>query len=113
MLDAGVKGALLAEGRAPPKNTGLLVSVGDTGEDNGVELAMVPPTPVLLVGDCNFGKVAVVAAAPAVDALETLPVIEQAEGGTVVVGVMRAGLCGEPMAITKGMLLPEPTLSLR
>lgn len=45
---------------------GLVVSVGETGEAMGVVEAIVPPTPVLSVGEATL----------------TFPVIEHAEGGT-------------------------------
>jgi hypothetical protein len=84
-----------------PKEFGFPVSVGSVGEVKGVELAIVPPTPVLLVGDFK-------GAAP-VD----LPVIEQVDGGTAVTGETSAGLCGDGIPIIKGMLLPDALLPLR
>lgn len=79
--------------------SGLDASVGEIGEVTGVDEAMVPPTPVREM-----------------DALivsGALRVIEQGVGGRLVVGVNKAGLCGEPMAITKGMFDPEAALNLR
>jgi hypothetical protein len=76
--------------------------VVSVGEVTGVVLAIVPPTPVLLVGDFRGALVVV-----------HLPVIEHVVGGTLVVGLMSAGLCGDGMPMMKGMLLPDAALSLR
>lgn len=84
-------------GRVEGKKGFLEVSVGEIGDVRGVEVAIVPPTPVRSVGEKTL----------------TFPVIEHAVGGTVVVGVMSAGLCGEPMAMTKGMLELDAVLGLR
>lgn len=88
MLDVGFEGGV---GLKPP--------VGDTGEVTGVDDAIVPPIPALEVGGMILSG--------------AFRVIEQALGETLVVGVMRAGLWGEPMAITNGMLELEVALSLR
>jgi hypothetical protein len=53
-------------------------SVGLTRDVNGVDVAIVPPTPVLLVGDWTFTGTVVA----------LLLVIEHAVGCTVVVGVI-------------------------
>jgi hypothetical protein len=74
-------------------------SVGDMGYVTGVVEAIVPPTPVLDVG--------------LVTLTATFLVIEQLVGGTLAVGAIRAGLCGEPMAITKGTFALDEVLGLR
>jgi hypothetical protein len=71
------------------------VSVGDIG----VEEAIVPPTPtrdvtVLILSD-------------------VLRVMGAGVGDVLAMGRMRAGLCGEPMDMTKGMLELDAALSLR
>jgi hypothetical protein len=40
-------------------------------------------------------------------------VMAQEESGMVIAGSMRAGLCGEPMAMTKGVLELDAVLGLR
>ena len=90
----------------PPKKL-FDASVGDTGEVSGVlnpvlELAIVPPTPILLVGESTFPGGGVY-----------FPISELGEGATVAIGLITAGLCGEGMPIMNGILLPEPLLSLR
>lgn len=75
----------------------LEVSVGEIGEVTGVDEAIVPPTPVRSVGDTSF----------------TFPVMEHAVGATVAEGVISAGLCGEPIAITKGTFELDAVLGLR
>jgi hypothetical protein len=65
----------------------------------GVEDAMVPPTPVREVGGVILS--------------DAFRVIEQLDGSTAAGGVFRSGLCGEPMAMTKGMLETEAALSFR
>lgn len=79
--------------------SGLEASDGETGEVTGVEEAMVPPTPVLEIDELILSG--------------ALRVIEQGVDGMLVVGVSRAGLCGEPMAITKGIFEPDAALILR
>lgn len=77
----------------------LEVSVGEMGEVTGVVDAMVPPTPVLKADGMIFNG--------------AFRVMEHAVGGKLVVGEMRAGLCGEPIAMTKGILELDATLNLR
>jgi len=79
--------------------------VGVVGLVTGVVLAIVPPRPVR-IPDCSFGG----AKGGALFA-----VMEQGVGGMVALGVIRAGLCGLPIAITKGItaLVAELVLSFR
>jgi hypothetical protein len=76
-----------------------------------VELAIVPPTPIRLVGECtgiaDGGAVAVG------DTTAHFPVIEHVVGGREVVGLMSAGLWGDGMPMMKGMLLLDAELSFR
>lgn len=92
---------------APPPKKLFDASVGETGEVSGVlipvlELAIVPPTPTLLVGDMSL-----------VGGGVYLPIMEQLVGVTVVMGLSMAGLWGDGMPIMKGMLPLEPLLNLR
>lgn len=75
------------------------IAVGSVGDETGVDEAIVPPTPVRDVAGILSGA---------------LRVMEHAVG-TIAIGggVIRAGLCGEPMPITKGVLEVEAALSLR
>lgn len=96
----------LEEATGPPKKF-FDVSVGDTGEVSGVhipvlELAIVPPTPILLVGESNLPGGGVY-----------LPLIAEAEAVTAAMGLITAGLCGEGMPMMNGILLLDPLLSLR
>ena len=79
--------------------SGLETSVGEVGDVMGVEDAIVPPTPDLDTDELILRG--------------AFRVIEHGVGGMPVVGVMRAGLCGEPIAMTNGILDAEATLSLR
>ena len=63
----------------------------------GVVDAIVLPIPVRKLGEMTL----------------RLPVIEQELRGTVTVEAVRAGLWGEPMAITNGMLELDAVLGLR
>lgn len=63
----------------------------------GVVDAIVLPIPVRKLGEMTL----------------RLPVIEQELRGPVTVEVVRAGLWGEPMAITNGMLELDAVLGLR
>ena len=74
------------------------ISVGEMGDVTGVEDAMVPPTPVRDVVLILSGA---------------FLVIEHDVGGMLAAGEMRAGLCGEPIAMTNGMLELDPVLNLR
>jgi hypothetical protein len=76
-----------------------VASVRETGEDRGVEEAIVPPTPVREMGGVIFSG--------------ALRVIEQLVGITAADGVIRAGLYGEPIAMTKGTLESDAVLNLR
>ena len=70
----------------------------DTGEVTGVVDAMVLPIPaVRRVGESTLRFL----------------VMEHGEGDNVAVGTMSAGLCGEPIAMTKGMLVLDAVLGLR
>lgn len=71
--------------------------MGETGEVMGVVEAIVPPTPVLRVGETTF----------------LFAVMEHAVGGTGDCGVIRAGLWGEPIAMTKGMFEFDAVLGRR
>lgn len=71
--------------------------VGEIGDVTGVVEAMVLPMPVRKVGETML----------------SLAVMEHALGGTEVLGEMRAGLWGEPMAMTKGMLELDAMLGRR
>jgi hypothetical protein len=71
--------------------------VGEVGEVTGVVEAIVPPTPVLRVGETTF----------------RFAVIEHAVDCTGGCGAIRAGLWGEPMAMTKGMFEFEAVLGRR
>lgn len=75
-------------------------SVGEMGDVRGVEEAIVPPKPVRDVGEETLSGA-------------HLPVMEHVVGVITAVGAMSAGLCGEPIAMTKGMLLPDPVLNFR
>lgn len=92
----GVLEELPLEAAAEPPKKLFDVSVGDTGDVSGVnpvlELAIVPPTPILLVGESTFPGGGVY-----------FPVIELAAGATVEMGLMTAGLCGEGMPIMNGI----------
>ena len=79
-----------------PKCKVFDVSVGLV---TGVVEAMVPPTPVLDVGLITF--------------VAMFLVMEQLAGCTLAVGAIRAGLCGEPIAMTKGTLVLDELLSFR
>lgn len=73
--------------------------VGDTGEVTGVVDAIVPPSPMRdVTGMILRGW---------------FRVMEHAAGGMLVTGVTKAGLYGEPMAITKGLLDVDAALPLR
>jgi hypothetical protein len=75
----------------PPPKYGLRMFLGgDTGDDTGVVDAIVPPTPVLNIGL----EILAAAAAP-------------------MAGDMNAGLWGEPIPITKGVLVLEDVLGRR
>lgn len=79
--------------------------MGETGDGKGIDEAIVPPTPVLDVGAVILSGA-------------HFPVMEQVVGVIVVVGVTTVGLFtlgsyGDPIAMTKGMLLPDPVLSFR
>ena len=76
-----------------------VVSIRERGEDKGVEEAIVPPTPVREIGSVIFNG--------------ALRVIEQLVGIMAADVVIRAGLCGEPMAMTKGTLELDVVLILR
>jgi hypothetical protein len=80
-------------------NSSLEVSVGEIGEVTGVEEAMVPPTPVR-------DKTGLILSG-------AFLVIAHDVGGMLTTGVTRAGLCGEPMAMTNGMLEFDAALNLR
>jgi hypothetical protein len=80
-------------------DSSLEVSVGEIGEVTGVEDAIVPPTPMRDV--------------TATILRGALRVMEQDVGGMLVAGVTNAGLCGDPMAITNGMLEADAALILR
>ena len=69
------------------------------GEETGVGDAIVPPIPGRDVGGASLSG--------------ALRVIEQHVGIKVTDDVFRAGLWGEPIAITKGMLGFDAALSLR
>lgn len=86
-------------GRGLGSGSGRDVSVGDTGEVIGVEDAMVPPTPVLPTAELILRG--------------AFRVIEHTTGARLVVGLVNAGLCGEPIAMTNGMLTFDATLNLR
>jgi hypothetical protein len=70
------------------------------GKPTGVDDAMVPPTPAREVASGLILRGAYL-------------VIEHGVGSMLVAGVMRAGLCGEPMAMTNGTLELEAALSFR
>ena len=74
-------------------------SFGEMGEVTGVEDAMVPPTPVREVVGLIFSG--------------AFLVMEQDVGGMLAAGETRAGLCGEPIAITNGILELDAPLNLR
>ena len=99
-VDDVLEGPPFGAGRPVPKPKGIVfpASGGSIGEVNGVELAIVPPTPALLVGDLSGA--------------ELLPVIEQVVGWTAVTGLM-SGLCGEGIPMMNGMLLADALLPLR
>lgn len=67
------------------------------GDVTGVVDAIVLPMPVRRVGEITL----------------RLPVVEHGLGDTVVGDDMRAGLCGDPMAMTKGILELDAVLGLR
>jgi hypothetical protein len=75
-------------------------SPGESGRPTGVDDAMVPPTPAREVASVLMLRGAYL-------------VIEHGVGSMLVAGVMRAGLCGEPMAMTNGILELEAALSFR
>lgn len=75
-------------------------SHGESGRQMGVDDAMVPPTPAREVATGVILRGAYL-------------VIEHGVGSIVVAGVIKAGLCGEPMAMTKGILELEAALSFR
>lgn len=80
-------------------DSSLDVLVGEIGEVTGVDDAIVPPTPMRdVTGTILRGA---------------FRVMEQDVGGMIAAGVTSAGLCGEPMAITKGMLEVDAALILR
>ena len=74
-------------------------SFGEMGEVTGVEDAMVPPTPVREVVGLIFSG--------------AFLVMEHDVGGMLPTGETRAGLCGEPIAITNGILELDAPLKLR
>lgn len=88
LVDAGLSGG-----------SSIDVSVGETGEVTGVDDAMVPPTPMREVTGMIFNG--------------AFRVMGHDVGGIVATGVTSAGLCGEPMAITKGMLELDAALTFR
>jgi predicted polyphosphate/ATP-dependent NAD kinase len=80
-------------------DSSLDVSVGEIGDVTGVEDAIVPPTPMRdVTGTILSGA---------------FRVMEQDVGGMIAAGVTNAGLCGDPIAITKGMLEVDAALILR
>lgn len=79
--------------------SGHAILVGEIGEVMSVEDAMVPPTPVRGVAELIF--------------IGAFLVIEHDVGAVMAVGAIRAGLCGEPIAMTKGMLELDAALNLR
>lgn len=70
---------------------------GEVGDVIGVVDAIVLPMPVRKLGETIL----------------RLPVIEQELRGTIAVDVVRAGLWGEPMAMTNGILEFDAVLGLR
>lgn len=87
----------LEDGRTLLKYACLAALVGVLGEVTGVVEAIVPPKPVLKLGETTFRFVVIG------------PVVTDIGGG----GAMRAGLWGEPIAITKGTLEFDEVLGLR
>ena len=67
------------------------------GDVTGVVDAIVLPMPVRSVGEITL----------------RLPVMEHGVGDTVAVDEIRTGLCGDPMAMTKGISEPDAALGLR
>jgi hypothetical protein len=103
LIDPVFEAVPLAIGRALAKVLDFPEPACSTEGVSGVELAIVPPTPVLPVEDCTFKG-----------AFDTLfPVMEQVEGGTVDVGLISAGLCGDGIPIMNGILLDDALLAFR
>jgi hypothetical protein len=88
LVDAGLSGG-----------SSIGMSVGETGDVTGVDDAIVPPTPMRDVTVVTFSG--------------AFRVIEHDVGGIVTIGVTSAGLCGDPMPITKGTLELDAALNFR
>jgi hypothetical protein len=88
LVDIGLKGS------SNPAASGC-----EMGELTVAEDAMVQLTPLRELGGVTLSG--------------AFRVIEQTVGSTAADGVIRAGLCGEPMAMTKGMLEVDAVFSLR
>ena len=69
------------------------------GDETDVDDAIVPPTPTREVAGLIFRG--------------AFLVMEHGVGCMVIAGATKAGLCGEPMPMTKGILEFNAALSLR
>lgn len=87
-VDTGLKGG-----------SSMDISVGEMGDETGVDDAIVPPTPTREVTGLIFRG--------------AFLVMEHGVGCMVMAGATRAGLCGEPMPMTKEILELDAVLSLR